>query len=142
MTSATTLSNGNLTMTGPVADSNTSGRALGQKSSGRFYAEAVLDAGDDGCLGVQAASTATGNSAAAVMYCNVQSDGTAGVRNYSASNAYGALYSNAPHFTGGTAMMAVDLGASKVWFGYNGAWFGSGTQNPATAASPCRPSPS
>jgi len=133
-----TLSNGNLTVTGP-SDTNwrTSSATLAY-STGKYYCEATINAGSGGFgLGLGAAgysnTTFLGTGSGSLMaYCHGSGNGIL----QGSYNIPGTSIGTPAFGVGDTIGMAVDFDAQKVWF-YNPAadqWNGDilANQNPAT----------
>ena len=119
-----------------TASSWNSARALHGRNSGKFYYEVKIDKGGNVFgQGIVTQDFNVGSYLGAV-------DGDSIGCYSSITNLYGNLPGGTKHYdcthtqivTNAIMMIAVDLDNSKIWFGANGSWWGSG--NPVTGANP------
>lgn len=118
-----TLSNGNLTAAGAVGV-----RATISKSTGKWYWEVNCDTrGSANSMGI---GVATGS-----VSLTSRLDTFTGAWIWRSDSTYVEQTNgtSGPTFTtGDRIMIAIDLGAGKVWFGKNGTWNGSGDPGAGT----------
>lgn len=126
-----TLSNGNLTAAGGVGAGWV--RATTSQSSGKLYFELV-------CVGSMSGNTGMGLALASASFANVRVGESAGLgwgfhtSGFTWDNGANTNRS-AGWTTNGTVIgLAVDFGASKIWWARNNTWIASG--NPAAGTSP------
>lgn len=124
-----TLSGANLIATGPASNINTLVFATRSHSTGKYYFEVVLTSATD-------SSPPHGSPHIGVMLAQVDKYGYVGadvngwgMRRPGTIDHYptsvDAAFASAS-VTGDVVMVAVDLGAGKLWYGRNGAWLASG----------------